>query len=292
MTNTERTVTETAMPATFDELSIMAKAFVASGFFTDVRSISQGIVKVQAGKELGLSPVYSMQNINMIKGRLTTSANTMALLIKRSGRYNYRIVEHTDTVCNIKFSEAEDGKWVDVGHSRFTLDDANRAGLVKAGGSWVMYPRAMLFSRAISQGARLYTPDAIGGVYTTEEMKTVDTPDAEEPWDAPPDLNAGPPDYTHHEGEPPREHWCEEHGTEYFKSANMRSYGHPITGQYNQKGKQVWCHEHQPKLKEPVKEKIYDENADEIAVKPGDRVQHHRWPPGVVGQHMAEPLAD
>ena len=31
---------------------------------------------------------------------------------------------------------------------------------------------------------------------------------------------------------------CEEHGTEYFKSANMRSYGHPITGQYNQKGKQ------------------------------------------------------
>ncbi len=181
MTSKGLTITEGAMPATFEELSGMAKAFIASGMFKDVTAISQAIVKVQAGKELGIPPVYAMQNINMIKGKLCTSANTMALLIKRSGRYNYRITEHTDLVCNIKFLELEDNKWVEVGESKFTMEDAKRAKLVYPDSAWVKYPRAMLFSRAISQGARLYTPDAIGGVYTSEEIKAFDGPVGDEP---------------------------------------------------------------------------------------------------------------
>ncbi len=181
MTTKELTITEGAMPATFEELSGMAKAFVASGMFNDVKEISQGIVKIQAGKELGIPPVYAMQNINMIKGKLCTSANTMALLIKRSGHYNYRITEHTDTVCTIKFLELEASKWVEVGQSQFTIEDAKRAKLVYPDSAWIKYPRAMLFSRAISQGARLYTPDAIGGVYTSEEIKAIDGPVNDEP---------------------------------------------------------------------------------------------------------------
>ena len=185
MTSKELTVAESAMPASFEELSGMAKAFVASGMFNDVKQLSQAIVKVQAGKELGIPPVYAMQNINMIKGRLCTSANTMALLIKRSGRYNYRITEHTDTTCSITFKELEGDKWVDVGTSVFTMEDARRAKLVFPESAWAKYPRAMLFSRAISQGARLYTPDAIGGVYTSEEIKAIDGPVKDEPEDVP-----------------------------------------------------------------------------------------------------------
>ncbi len=181
MAGKELTITEGAMPATFEELSGMAKAFVASGMFKDVAAISQAIVKVQAGKELGIPPVYAMQNINMIKGKLCTSANTMALLIKRSGHYNYRITEHTDLVCKIMFKELEDNKWVDVGESQFTMEDAKRAKLIYPDSAWMKYPRAMLFSRAISQGARLYTPDAIGGVYTSEEIKAIDGPAFDEP---------------------------------------------------------------------------------------------------------------
>ena len=181
MVSKELTITEGAMPASFEELSGMAKAFVSSGMFKDTTAISQGIVKIQAGKELGIPPVYAMQNINMIKGKLCTSANTMALLIKRSGRYNYRITEHNDTVCNIKFLEFEDNKWIEVGQSQFTIEDAKRAKLVYPDSAWIKYPRAMLFSRAISQGARLYTPDAIGGVYTSEEIKSFDGPVDNEP---------------------------------------------------------------------------------------------------------------
>lgn len=159
--------------ATFAEVKGMADAFMKSGMFTDVKQISQAIVKIQAGKELGLPPVYSMQNINMIRNRLTTSANTMAMLVKKSGNYDYRIKEHTDKVCTLVFYQREGDKWTEVGDSSFSMEDAKRAGLIRPDSGWEKYPRAMLFSRAISQGARIYAPDAIGGVYTDEEIRSI-----------------------------------------------------------------------------------------------------------------------
>lgn len=158
------------MPVSLDEIKGFANAFVASGMFKDTKQLAEAIVKIQAGRELGLSPVYSMQNINLIRDRLTTSAGTIALLVKRSGRYNYHIKEHTDLKCTISFTES--GK--EAGESTFTMEDAKRALLVRPDSGWTKYPRAMLFSRAISQGARIYCPDAIGGVYTNEEMTAID----------------------------------------------------------------------------------------------------------------------
>lgn len=159
----------------FEEINGMARAFVASGMFSDTKQLSQAIVKIQAGKELGLQPVYSMQNINLIRNRLCSSANTLAMLVKGSGRYNYKIIAHDDKQCSINFYENQDGKMSEVGNSTFTMDDAKRAELVKPDSGWVKYPRAMLFSRAISQGARIYCPDAIGGMYTDEEMRAIPT---------------------------------------------------------------------------------------------------------------------
>ena len=160
-------------PGGYEELSNMAKAFVSSGMFTDTKQISQAIVKIQAGKELGLPPVYSMQNINLIRGRLTSSANVMAMLIKSSEKYTYKIKGHDDNQCSIDFFELDKDKWAFIGNSTFTMEDAKRADLVKPDSGWMKFPRAMLFSRAISQGARIYAPDAIGGMYTDEEIRSI-----------------------------------------------------------------------------------------------------------------------
>ncbi len=170
---TQEKSTALALPSSFDEISDMAKAFVQSGMFTDVKALSQAIVKIQAGRELGLPPVYSMQNINLIRNRLTTSANTMAMLVKRSEIYDYRIKEHNEKVCTISFYQKDGAKWVEVGISSFSIEDAKRADLLKPDSGWMKYPRAMLFSRAISQGARIYCPDAICGVYTDEEIRSI-----------------------------------------------------------------------------------------------------------------------
>jgi hypothetical protein len=63
-------------------------------------------------------------------------------------------------------------QWEELGEFTYAIEDAERAGLVKEGSSWVKYPQNMLFARAISSGVRLYCPDVFNGnlVYVPEEM--------------------------------------------------------------------------------------------------------------------------
>ncbi|MHC4463687.1 MAG: hypothetical protein ACYS30_19985 [Planctomycetota bacterium] len=155
-----------------DSLDIMTVAdmLVKSGFFQDAKQQAQAVVKVLAGAELGFGPIASMSGINIVRGRPQLSANLMASAIKSSGKYNYRVVEHTDEKCVIEFFE--DGQ--SVGISSFSMTDAQRAGL--KGDNWTKYPRNMLFARALSNGARWYTPDVFGGpTYTEGEMPEAPT---------------------------------------------------------------------------------------------------------------------
>jgi len=147
-----------------DALSRVSKAMVASGYFTDAKDVAQAFVKVQAGAELGLPPVASMSGIHIVKGKPTLGANLIATLIKNDRRYNYRVLDLTDTICTIQFYE--DGQA--CGISEFTADDAKRAGTQ----NMAKFPKNMLFARAISNGAKWYTPGIFGGVtvYTAEEL--------------------------------------------------------------------------------------------------------------------------
>lgn len=151
-------------------LTELGTLLAKSGFFTDTREAGQAIVKVLAGRELGFGPVASMTGINIIKGRVSVSANLMAAAVKRTGKYNYRVTEHTDKACEIAFYEGKD----DIGHSRFTIDDAKRAGTQNLD----KFPRNMLFARAMSNGVKWYCPDVFGGpIYTPDEMGATPTDD-------------------------------------------------------------------------------------------------------------------
>jgi hypothetical protein len=148
-------------------ISHMGDVFVKSGFFADTRDQAQAVVKIMAGQELGISPIASMTGVYIVKGKPSMGANLIAACVKRSGKYNYRVTEHTDKMCNIKFFEVVDGKSVEVGNSVFTIEDAKRAGTQNLD----KFPRNMLFARAMSNGAKWYCADIFaGGVYTPEEL--------------------------------------------------------------------------------------------------------------------------
>jgi len=135
-----------------------------SGFFSDSKSAAQAVVKILAGQELGFGPFASMTGIHIIQGKPAVGANLMAAAVKGNGRYDYRVAEMTDTACEIIFFE----RGQEVGRSRFTADDARRAGTQNLS----KFPRNMLFARAISNGVKWYCPNAFGGapVYTPEEL--------------------------------------------------------------------------------------------------------------------------
>ena len=146
----------------YNEIEKIAKAMVASGYFTDTQSISQGVVKIMAGAEIGFGPFASMQGVNIIKGHPSYNANMLSSSVKSSGKYDYRVVELTDENCNLMFYE--NGK--EAGPSTFNLADARKAGTSNLD----KYPRNMLFARAMSNGVRWYCPDVTNGnaVYTPE----------------------------------------------------------------------------------------------------------------------------
>jgi hypothetical protein len=148
------------------ELQELGKVFHESGMFPDIRSAAQAIVKIQAGSELGFSPIYSMAKIYIVKGRVMVGAEALGAMVKRSGRYDYRVVKLTDTECELMFTD--NGQ--DVYHSRFTIEDARRADLVQPNSGWYKWPRAMLMSKALSQGARIVCPHMISGAYVPEDF--------------------------------------------------------------------------------------------------------------------------
>lgn len=151
----------------FDDLARAANAMSKSGYFQDSRDQAQAIVKIMAGQEMGFGAFASMTGIHIIQGKPTIGANLMASAVKGSGKYDYRIIQLTDTVAEVEFFQS--GK--SIGISKFTIEDAKKANLTGKG-NWQTFPRNMLFSRAMSNGVRWYCPDVFNGasVYTPEEL--------------------------------------------------------------------------------------------------------------------------
>ncbi len=162
----------------------VARVMVESQFFTTLnpdRQIppanvqqAQLCAKLMVGQEMGLTVYQAVKEIRFIEGKLEMSPALMASIIKSRPGYSYSVTwfgegEETDA-CAIEFTY--EGK--SVGISRFSLEDARRANLT--GGkvdNYAKYARNMLFSRAMSNGAKWYVPEIFGSaVYGEGEIET------------------------------------------------------------------------------------------------------------------------
>lgn len=149
----------------------LATIVAGSRDFPSARTPEKAAVRILAGKEMGVGPVASVIGIRVENGRVSMDATLMAGCIKRSDRYDYRLAIHTESETVIEFFEKTMSNQREmVGESRFSWDDAIKAGLSKKD-TWRAYPRNMLFARALSNGARWYCPAIFGGsVFTHEEI--------------------------------------------------------------------------------------------------------------------------
>lgn len=156
----------------------LGNVLAKSQYFQDAKDAAQAVVKVLAGRELGIGPVASMTGIYIVKGRVTLSSTLMAAQIKRSGKYDYRIRQHDEQGCVIEFFQGSES----IGTSSFTQADAKAAGLWNASEPWKKTPRNMMFARAMSNGAKWYCPDVFSSpVYTPDEFDATSEPVNEPP---------------------------------------------------------------------------------------------------------------
>jgi hypothetical protein len=150
----------------------LGKVFAESGLFPDIKSASQGFIKILAGKELGLSPIQSLNSFFFVNGKIGISAQTMGALVKKSGKYDYKIISHDENQCTLEFFRLGE-KNESLGQSTFTIKDAARAGIVN-GAAWKNYPKNMVFARALMNGVRWFCPDSVSAfLYTVEELQDI-----------------------------------------------------------------------------------------------------------------------
>ncbi len=165
-----------------DDVCRLAEIVFKSNLY-GVRSMAEAVVKIMTGIEMGFGPMAALADCPIIDGKPCPGAHLQAAAVKRSGRYDYKKVRHTEEVCELEFFE--NGK--SVGTSTYTLTDAVAGGDVfasegkgvkQADGrwwkkNWACKKRNMLFARAMSNGYKWYAPDAADGVlmYDPDELE-------------------------------------------------------------------------------------------------------------------------
>lgn len=141
-------------------------------------AIAEVFARIQTGAEYGLAPTAALREIYIVEGQPCFSAKLMAALLKRSGKFRYKVKHRDRDHCVIAFFELLDGKWEHVGDSTWTMEEASqiRHGSKKLTekDNWRNYPSDMLFARAMSRGCRMYAPEVfMGSVYTVDEAEEI-----------------------------------------------------------------------------------------------------------------------
>lgn len=183
----------------------VAELVVKSAALPDIRNAGQALLKILAGGEMGFGPFASLVGIHIIEGKPSVGAHLQAAMIRRSGRYDYRIITSTAQACDLEFFAKQGAEWESLGHCTLTMEEAAQSGLAldrggKLKANWQRHPKDMLFASCVTQGYRQHTPDLASGVnaYDPDELDAQAEPVLALPApaeDAP--ANPSPPPDTH-----------------------------------------------------------------------------------------------
>ena len=124
------------------------------------------LLALESGYALNVAPMVAIQEIHVIKGKPSPSAQLQAALVRRAGHKLRVGGDAKHAWCEIV--RADDPEF--TFRTDWDLDRARAAGLL-SNQMWTKYPANMLKARAISECARDACPDVIVGFgYTPEEL--------------------------------------------------------------------------------------------------------------------------
>ena len=160
--------------ATFDDAFRFASMVAKSDFAPkDFKGKPEScLLAIQHGAEIGLSPMQSLQNIACINGRPAIWGDAALAVVMASAVCEY-VREHLegDGDAAVAICEAKRRGYEKPTVSRFSMQDAKRAGLAGKSGPWTQYPRRMLQLRARGFALRDAFPDVLKGLVTAEEAQ-------------------------------------------------------------------------------------------------------------------------
>lgn len=133
-------------------------------FAKKAKNASAVFTVVMYGREMGLSPMQSLINIDIIDGVPAMSGQLMAAKAEAGGVI-IKVLKRDKESCRIELS----GLGKDPQEHQWSIEDANDAGL-QGKNNWKGYSRAMLYWRAVSEGLKVFCPALLLKCYTFGEL--------------------------------------------------------------------------------------------------------------------------
>lgn len=155
----------------FEMMQLTANAIAESNLF-GIKTPSQALSLMAIAQAEGRPAALAARDYHIILGRPTLKADAIFARFHQAGgnvewhTYSSEMVDATFTCPR--------GKSLRIS---WTIEDAQKAQLVKKDSGWEKYPRAMLRARLIAEAIRTLHPEIICGFYTSEEAQDMQEKD-------------------------------------------------------------------------------------------------------------------
>lgn len=136
------------------------------------------VIAIGLANQMQLDPFTVMQNLAIIKGKTSWSGSFCKTLIERTGKYknlelNYVGEKGKDSYgCYLSAVRVSDGKIINGPTVTMQMAKAEKW---TSNSKWLTLTDLMLAYRCQSFFCRLYVPEAMNGIYTSEEVEEVST---------------------------------------------------------------------------------------------------------------------
>lgn len=181
MTTTALAVSKPQLtPSTLQMIMQLAPTMHTARLF-GTRTTEEAAVIMLKGFELGFSITAAFENIHVIDGKPSLSPKgALALIHDCPLLASLSIKDEVDAkgnpfACTVTMKRKNGFEYT----TRFSMDDARRADLVKPKSGWEKYPANMLRWRALGYCEDVVFPDVIGGTKRADEYGADLTPDGD-----------------------------------------------------------------------------------------------------------------
>lgn len=169
-----------------NEMQRFCMVVVNSGQFKDITTPEVALIRLQAGLELGLSPIWSLTNIMVTNGRPSVWGDALLGIVLNHPLCEDVIETETGTFPNDDYAAVcevrRKGRAPII--RTFSVGDAKKAGIFNKN-VHAAYPKRMLAMRARSWACRDGFADALRGLGVHEELRDIPHAKAREPQDPP-----------------------------------------------------------------------------------------------------------
>jgi len=188
MSTQQMALTSRELDSAYDNVELLQSLIDSKKLPTTIKTVQDAMLVRQQGRELGLTFMQAANVLFPVNGKLALTTQGMTSLLLSMGVSIQTIIDFEpmeipvivgDDVKTIKTYgttiefKRQFATGIQTERATFTWNDAKIAGLTSKE-TYKTYPKAMIWARCMSMGARRIAADILAGIgYIVEELETV-----------------------------------------------------------------------------------------------------------------------